>query len=162
MPLAAYNGVCLSFTEDKKAVTLKYVIADRDDRVLLHYDRAKSEEEQSINKMKKWVRAKLKWLSAEEGGRKLPMAINTKYCPRIVFPDSPTRNGEEWSAEIYILSQVDKLISIANLSYLVDSAPFELLQEGREFNLVEGGRLVATGTICAQSKMRFGPPVRLK
>jgi len=98
--------------------------------------------------MKKKVYAKINWLPAEEGGRKLPMAVNIKYCPLIVFPDSLMRDGENWSAEIYVLSQVDKYKSIASLSYLVDSAPFELLQEGREFDLFEGDRLVASGTIC--------------
>ena len=102
--------------------------------------------------MKKWMNAKIQWLTEEEGGRRAPVPVvsneknNSKYCPIIVFPNVIYKN-ESWSADINIRSQVDKYESIAEISYLSEDAPFELLQEGANFELYEGNRLVATGTV---------------
>jgi len=99
--------------------------------------------------MKKWMEARIKWLSTEEGGRKAPMAVGIKYCPIIEFPNTPSVCGS-WSAEINILSQLSKLESHANVSYLSEKAPFELLQKGADFELYEGKRLVAKGIVLSE------------
>jgi hypothetical protein len=102
--------------------------------------------------MKKWVSAKIEWLSAEEGGQRtlIPVISNercdNRYCPIIVFPNSVI-NGESWSAVIYVKSYIDKYESIARISYLSENAPFELLKKGADFELYEGRRLVANGII---------------
>ena len=107
------------------------------------------------SKMKKWMNAKIKWLTAEEGGRKTPVPVvlkerdDNRYCPIIVFPNAIT-SGISWSADIYVKSQIDKYESIAKVSYLFENAPFELLQEGADFELYEGNRLVATGIIDSE------------
>ena len=101
------------------------------------------------------MNAKIKWLSAEEGGRRTPIPVvsnerdNNRYCPIIVFPNAIT-NGESWSADIYVKSQIDKYESIAKISYLFENAPFELLKAGANFELYEGGRLVATGMVDSE------------
>ena len=33
-------------------------------------------EKDEKNKMKKWMNTKIKWTTKEDGGRKLPMAVN--------------------------------------------------------------------------------------
>ena len=104
--------------------------------------------------MKKWMHARIKWLSAENGGRDAPVPIvnetaKNKYCPMIIFADEPSNIGS-WSAEIYVKSSIDKYESEIKISYLMDNAPFDLFQEGASFKLFEGSRLVATGIICSE------------
>ena len=100
--------------------------------------------------MKKWMNARIKWLSANEGGRMTLIPIvsdernDNKYCPIITIANM-IPNGNSWSAVIYVKKYIDKYESIARISYLSDDAPFESLQEEIEFNLYEGNRLVATG-----------------
>lgn len=96
--------------------------------------------------MKVWVSAKIEWLSVENGGRKTPMAVNIRYCPIIRFLGSEQCNGS-WSADIFVQSNENHNTSNAKLSFLSEDAPFELLQEGAAFELFEGIREVATGTI---------------
>ena len=98
------------------------------------------------------MNTKIKWLSPDEGGRKtlIPITSNGKndnrYCPIIMIQNvDNTKNTVNWSADIYIQSYTDKYESNAKVSYLSENAPFELLQVGRNFNLYEGNRLVATG-----------------
>jgi hypothetical protein len=108
--------------------------------------------------VKKWMNAKIKWLSEKEGGRRMPVPVvsseqnNNRYCPIIVFQNTIT-NGASWSADIYVQSQIDKYESIAKISYLFENAPFDLLREGANFELYEGNRLVARGTIGSELKL---------
>ena len=101
------------------------------------------------------MNAKIKWLSAEEGGRKIPVPVvsaeqdNNRYCPLIIFPNA-IMSSEGWSADIYVQSQINKYESMIKISYLSENAPFELLQEEATFELFEGNRLVATGIICSE------------
>ena len=99
--------------------------------------------------MKRWMNATIKWIQTKDGGRRLPMAIGIRYCPIIEFP-STIAQKKFWSADIYVLSQTNRYESTAKLSYFSEKAPFELLQEGVDFELYEGDRLVATGTICSE------------
>ena len=96
------------------------------------------------------MNTKIKWTTKEDGGRKLPMAVNIKYCPIITFPDA-AYSIENWSAEIFVQSQINQYESNAKLSYLSEDAPFELLRVGAEFELREGSRLVATGIIISEA-----------
>jgi len=100
------------------------------------------------NKMKKMI-CTINWLSPEEGGRNVPMAANIKYGPIIKLLNM-TDHSKSWSADIYVQSQIEEYKSIATLSFLVEEAPHELLQVGIDFELFEGGGLVARGTICSR------------
>ena len=112
--------------------------------------------------MKKWMNAKIKWLTEDEGGRRNPIPIishshernDNRYCPIIIFPDSII-NGQHWSADIYVKSYNSVYESMAKISYLSDKAPFELLQEGVSFELYEGNKKVAIGVFQSELNNSF-------
>ena len=96
--------------------------------------------------MKKAVRAQINWRTLEDGGRKSILPVGMRYCPIIIF-ESDQSDDTLWSAEIYNTS-IDGMLSIADVSYLVDDgAPFRLLQPGNRFSLYEGQRVVAEGVV---------------
>ena len=95
--------------------------------------------------MKKTVKAKLTWIPIEQGGRKTVMPIGMRYCPIIVFNSEQTADSL-WCAELFNTSIEDRR-SIADITYLVDNAPFHLLKPGNTFCLYEGQRVVAEGVV---------------
>ena len=98
--------------------------------------------------MKKTVTAIITWVMHENGGRKNPMPINTKYYPIIIFSENAKpENDIIWSADITIGNSLNKNENKISLTFLVDEAPFELLEPNARFTLYEGPRLVATGVI---------------
>jgi len=96
--------------------------------------------------MKKFVKAEINWAPPEQGGRKHILPIGMRYCPIIVFESE--HSGETlWSAELYN-TVINGRMSIADVSYLVDDAPYHLLQPGRKFFLYEGQRVIAQGVVA--------------
>lgn len=96
--------------------------------------------------MKKIVIAEVKWIPEELGGRSVLPPKGGKYCPIIRFND--TGNSRcDWSAEILCTGMDGNFISIIELSYLMDEAPFENLKLGNAFKLYEGAKLVAEGKV---------------
>ena len=96
--------------------------------------------------MKKRVHAYVQWIPFSEGGRRSPIPLGMKYGPIIRFEEEINRI-EEWSAEIYVIRNDSDNTSLIELSYLVSKAPFHNLSTGKTFELFEGNRLVAKGTI---------------
>ena len=94
--------------------------------------------------MKKTVKANIYWTSVDKGGRKHILPIGMRYCPIIVFDEQP--GDTLWSAEIYN-TLVEGMKSFADLSYLVEDAPYYLLESGSKFLLYEGHNVVAEGVI---------------
>jgi hypothetical protein len=111
-----------------------------DNRIIEH------DREEVAASMKKAVKAKIDWISCEDGGRKNILPVGMRYCPIIIF--EPNQSDDTlWSAEIYNTS-IDGRHSLADVSYLVDDgAPFDLLQSGNRFSLYEGPRVVAEGIV---------------
>ena len=95
--------------------------------------------------MKNMAKARINWMSVEDGGRKNILPIGMRYCPIIVFEKEQT-GDTLWSAEIYNTS-VDGRKSTADLSFLSDEAPRRLLQTGNKFFLYEGQRVIAEGIV---------------
>jgi len=95
--------------------------------------------------MKKIVKANLTWTPFEQGGRKVILPVGMKYYPIIIF-ESEQETDTLWCAELFNISIKDRQ-SVADVTYLVDDAPFHLLQSGKTFNLYEGQRVVAEGVI---------------
>jgi len=95
--------------------------------------------------MKKNVRGILTWIPLEEGGRKVAVSKGIRYCPIISF--SENREPEEWSADIIIIETDGNKKSVVDLTFLLDNAPFELLQKDVAFRLFEGNKLVANGVV---------------
>lgn len=90
--------------------------------------------------MKKVVKAKIKWLTAEQGGRTTPLGFGFRYCPIVEF-ETQDKTGDTWSADIIWHSEIGTdLTTIADFSFFSEEAPFELLTPGSKFNLYEGSR----------------------
>ena len=90
------------------------------------------------------VSAKIQWLDKMYGER-FSVPSDIKYCPIIVFDDH--EDQELWSATITFEKQDAEGDIWIKLTYLSDSAPFELLEKGRTFCLLEGNKKVAKGRI---------------
>jgi hypothetical protein len=84
-------------------------------------------------------RAKVRWLSFEEGGRILP-PTGPRYSSIARFT---TAADEPWSLVLYIGSDPGDVL----VSPLVDSAPAELFVRGSRFDLFEGEVKVGEGEI---------------
>ena len=97
-----------------------------------------------MNKKKNSILCEITWISYQDGGRKCPFPAGEDgyYYPLIKFKDQ--NQVEAWSAAI-LVEKTNNLHSIAELSFAVDNAPFELLKPNKNFQLYEGFRLVATG-----------------
>jgi len=96
--------------------------------------------------MKKTVKAQINWTSVENGGRKNILPVGMRYCPIIVFESE--QSGETlWSAEVFNTS-IEGRKSIADVSFLVDNAPHELLRTGNRFSLYEGQNVIAEGIVA--------------
>ncbi|MDR0861954.1 MAG: hypothetical protein LBN30_04155 [Oscillospiraceae bacterium] len=99
---------------------------------------------------RKWVKARIRWLTKEEGGRQHQILPGTRYGPLIFFKDYVYPRGETWSSDIYTEKIDENNESVIRLSFLVEWAPFELMTVGREFGLYEGAQLVAEGVILEE------------
>lgn len=90
-------------------------------------------------------RARITWISPEEGGRtNLPTVA--RYSTVAKFPeDLSTWQREAWS--VVIESDPPPAMqgnpSLGSVSFLAEEAPHERLRVGRAFELYEGGRCVA-------------------
>ena len=96
--------------------------------------------------MKRVVQAMIDWTLPEHGGRKNILPVGMRYCPIIVFESEQSANSL-WSAELYNTA-INGRTSIADVSYLVDEAPYHLLKSGEKFLLYEGQRVVAQGVVA--------------
>ena len=94
------------------------------------------------------VRARICWLTPEAGGRATPPS-GPSYSTVARF------NGAEgdwkddaWSIVLELCGPTDIcLCTIADVRFLSPEGPSELLRSGTQFELLEGRRKVATGTI---------------
>jgi hypothetical protein len=105
------------------------------------------------------MRALIEWIPKEKGGRSQPpTGVGTPpYATvvRFVDPEEPWPPPAAWSLAV----EKDEELSqpyrwIADVHFLVDDAPHERLREGRAFELYEGNKCVAHGSILSDS----GPP----
>ena len=88
-------------------------------------------------------RAKVRWLSFEEGGRIRP-PTGPRYSSIARFTTADAADaGEPWSLVLYIGGDPGDVV----VSPLVDSAPAELFVPGSRFDLFEGEVKVGEGEI---------------
>ncbi len=93
--------------------------------------------------------AKIRWLTKVEGGRAAPPSGSgpRPYTTVVRF------DGDAWPADDTWSLVVDKIESegdygwTAQVRFLVPEAPTEKLFSGQRFELYEGTKLVATGTL---------------
>ena len=100
------------------------------------------------------MHAKITWKREENGGRtKPPAGIGTPpYATVVRFCDSdePWPPANAWSLVVEKIEDTSNEYEwLAEVRYLVDDAPHEELRFNREFELYEGGKCVAIGTILS-------------
>ena len=105
--------------------------------------------------MRKTIKAKIEWLSKEQGGRTI-IPQGNKYSPIIrhtkpQLQPLPWLARESWSLFVENKEFVSELETIAEVWYLSEKAP-DNLSENVEFELYEGAKLVATGKILGVYK----------
>jgi hypothetical protein len=70
------------------------------------------------------------------------------YAPAIRFVEEPWPPKIAWSLVVVKVEATNNNYDwVANVRFLVPEAPVETLRAGREFELYEGGKCVATGVI---------------
>ncbi len=96
-------------------------------------------------------KAAIDWIPKEAGGRsKPPLGIGEpSYATVIHFPEEPWPHlSGSWSL---VVCKDEALSSefhwIARVHFLVEEAPHDSLRDGREFELYEGKKCVARGSI---------------
>ena len=101
-------------------------------------------------------KALIEWIPRGQGGRsKPPTGVGTPpYSTVIRFVDEPWPHPTGWSlvvAKDASRSTDDKWM--ADVHFLVEEAPHESLLEGRAFELYEGSRCVARGTVLGEGNL---------
>ena len=95
--------------------------------------------------MNKNVKVFLRWTPEYEGGRKTIFPPGMRYCPVIASEGIPS-DHTLWSVSV-INDSVDGRKAIATMSFLSPEAPHELLRSGLVFDLYDGPKIVANGTV---------------
>jgi len=100
--------------------------------------------------MSKKVDANLQWIEPENGGRQVPPS-GPKYSTVARFENQKEQwLKEAWSLVIEFTEQPDATLSHrVKVSFLADDAPTEMLDKGSVFELMEGPRAVAKGTVLS-------------
>ena len=101
--------------------------------------------------MKKTARAKISWIPYTEGGRKHPPE-GERYSTVVHFKD----DSDEWPEQVWsLVVSFDKVESqdyqtdatVWFLAHNHPDVPNHFLEAGNEFELLEGGKVVARGKI---------------
>lgn len=88
--------------------------------------------------------AQIKWIKPEDGGRINSIPFNTdKYGPQIKFKGSQGN----WSLIVNNFKKVDNSTTLAKVHYLNAEKCPNTLYIGMDFELYEGTKKVALGTI---------------
>jgi hypothetical protein len=93
--------------------------------------------------------ARITWLTPEEGGRRVAPS-GPRYIAPVRFEGQTVAEWEReaWSLVVDLVSHPPESADwIAQVRYLVDEAPQELLRLGARFGLYEGKKCVARGAI---------------
>lgn len=94
--------------------------------------------------------ARITWLTPEEGGRRQPPPGPRYSAPARFEGQAAGSEGANWSLVVDLQSRPSGATDwIAEVRYLVDEAPHELLRLGACFELYEGKKCVARGVIIS-------------
>ncbi len=106
-------------------------------------------------------KAIIEWIAKEQGGRaKPPLGIGVPpYATVVRFADEPWPPvSGAWSLVVIKDEQASTDYRwVANVHFLVEEAPHDSLRDGREFELYEGNKCVARGTITGDETAQPGP-----
>lgn len=96
--------------------------------------------------------ARITWLTPEEGGRHQPPRGPRYVAPARFEGQAAGVEGANWSLVVDLGSPPSGSADwIAEVRYLVDEAPHELLLVGARFELYEGKKCVARGVIISSA-----------
>lgn len=102
-------------------------------------------------------RAIVEWIPKEQGGRvKPPLGIGMHpYATVVRFADEPWPPiNDAWSLVVAKDEQESTEYRwVANVHFLVQEAPHDSLRNGRAFELYEGNKCVARGTITGDEML---------
>ena len=90
------------------------------------------------------IKATIIWVRESEGGKRIIPEINEKYYP--IFKIKGHDEIFSWSFVVVNLEKTSDLTTVAQVYFLMDDAPSNVLVKNLEFSLFEG-RLVAEGKI---------------
>lgn len=100
--------------------------------------------------MSKTIIAKLQWIGPEDGGRPTP-PLGPKYSTVARFDAQKDQwLKDAWSLVVTFLEKPDALRTHrVEVTFLAEKAPEHLLAKGSGFELMEGARAVARGTVIS-------------
>jgi hypothetical protein len=100
------------------------------------------------------VKAELKWLSLEQGGRKAPPTVQFyRSIPR--FAEDPNWKRGVWDLTVEFLEYPNvENPSRVWISFDSNGAPEEFLHSGSRFELTEGRKVVALGQVLGRKLTR--------
>ncbi len=97
--------------------------------------------------MNQIAKAKIRWLSFEEGGRKTPYR-GLRYAGVSEFDENPYRGETLWSLIVeFDDPQPVGTEVMARVEFLMPNAPVQVFHSGSRFRLLEGARVVGVGEI---------------
>jgi len=100
------------------------------------------------------VKSKIKWHASKICGRqKLP--AGPRYSTAARFDDDiESWPNQAWSVVLEFLEPPSfDQEACAHISFLMPEAPLHLLDIGSRFDLMEGGRVVASGVVISQEEI---------
>ena len=89
--------------------------------------------------MKRYFSSKIKWISYEEGGRKMIPPEGTRYCPLIRIKNQ--NSFQDWSIDFICPNFAKK--EIIKFCFLAENAPVEIIKLGNTYSIYEGSKRVA-------------------
>jgi hypothetical protein len=100
--------------------------------------------------------AEIRWIPGSEGGRESPPdgVGEQPYSTvvRLLGCDETEIGKAPWSLAVEKLEEAEDADEwLAEVFYILDEAPHELLRIGRRFELYEGARCVATGVVVGRA-----------
>lgn len=102
--------------------------------------------------------ARIVWVPPDQGGRRSP-PIGPRYSAPARFEAAwDAWPDEAWSLVLELISRPTESVDwIAEVRFLVEQAPQELLTDGARFDLYEGQKCVAHGTVLPSAPQQDGP-----
>jgi len=92
------------------------------------------------------LKAQIRWLTKEQGGRQTGLPYGDKYAPIVVVGKQFSLSEETWSLFVTNKEILSNHETIAEVKYLSAKAPNNLRKDV-EFELYEGSKMVAKGII---------------
>ena len=92
------------------------------------------------------VHARLIWLPKDQGGRESPPPVRFVTPARFEKYKDLLPDNAWWSLR-FDFSATPEDFSVAEISFLVEEGPQELLQPGSKFDIFDGSRFVAAGEV---------------